>query len=272
MPTEEAVAFADGAIPGRAAGKPGSYEEGGSTRWTPEAISEVHALAQLGRYQIRGFNTFNKRLPTFDDLTFVPATMTRLPLEGYREHCETTHRARRRQGRSRGQARRARYPDLYRLHVLRRALGQCESGARIRRMQSRHHDLYRRRRHAGGRARRVEDIALSTLAVALHDRPRTSAPGQRAGNRHGPGRQARHRRASPRHEGVRARGENALAAHGRRPALHRAPSRFPRRRRSSGENRGAARGDGLPGADLREDGRHAGRATTSPSRRRPAPM
>ncbi|MCE8516831.1 FMN-binding glutamate synthase family protein [Ruegeria pomeroyi] len=49
----------------------------------------MHALAQLGRYQVRGYNTFNKRLPTWDDLTFVPATMTRLPLEGYREKCET---------------------------------------------------------------------------------------------------------------------------------------------------------------------------------------
>ncbi len=86
---ESLVQFGDGAIPGRPAGVPSSYDGGGSTRWTPEAISEVHALAQLGRYQVRGFNTFNKRLPTFDDLTFVPATMTRLPLEGYREHCET---------------------------------------------------------------------------------------------------------------------------------------------------------------------------------------
>ena len=49
----------------------------------------MHALAQLGRYQVRGYNTFNKQMPTFDDLTFVPATMTRLPLEGYRESCET---------------------------------------------------------------------------------------------------------------------------------------------------------------------------------------
>ncbi|MEJ6502315.1 MAG: glutamate synthase-related protein [Rhodobacterales bacterium] len=46
-------------------------------------------MAQLGRYQVRGYNSFNHRLPTFDDLTFVPATMTRLPLEGYREKCET---------------------------------------------------------------------------------------------------------------------------------------------------------------------------------------
>jgi methylamine---glutamate N-methyltransferase subunit C len=90
QPSEDAVRFRDGAIPGRPAGSPASYAEGGSTRWTPEAISEVHALAQLGRYQVRGFNTFNKRLPTFDDLTFVPASMTRLPLEGYRESCDTT--------------------------------------------------------------------------------------------------------------------------------------------------------------------------------------
>lgn len=91
LPPEEEIRFQDaGAVEGRPAGVPSSYDEGGSTRWTPEAISEVHALAQLGRYQVRGYNTFNKRLPTFDDLTFVPATMTRLPLEGYRESCDTT--------------------------------------------------------------------------------------------------------------------------------------------------------------------------------------
>lgn len=89
QPAEEDVRFADGAIKGRPAGVPDSYDEGGSTRWTPEALSEVHALAQLGRYQVRGYNTFNKRMPTFDDLTFVPASMTRLPLEGYRESCDT---------------------------------------------------------------------------------------------------------------------------------------------------------------------------------------
>lgn len=91
MAPEDEIRFRDaGAIEGKPAGVPSSYEEGGSTRWTPEAISEVHALAQLGRYQVRGYNTFNKRMPTFDDLTFVPATMTRLPLEGYRETCDTT--------------------------------------------------------------------------------------------------------------------------------------------------------------------------------------
>ena len=90
MPTEEAVGFNDGSIEGRPAGVPSSYDQGGSTRWSPDAISEVHAMAQLGRYQVRGYNCFNQRMPTFDDLTFVPATMTRLPLEGYRESCDTT--------------------------------------------------------------------------------------------------------------------------------------------------------------------------------------
>ncbi len=88
-PDEDVVAFGDGAVPGRPAGVPSSYDRGKSPRWTPEAIADAHAVAQLGRYQIRGFSTFNTRFPTLDDLVFVPATMTRLPLEGYRESCDT---------------------------------------------------------------------------------------------------------------------------------------------------------------------------------------
>ena len=90
LPSEEEIAYGDHAAQGRPPGVPSSYDEGGSTRWTPDAIAEVQALAQLGRYQVRGYNTFNKRLPSFDDLAFVPATMTRLPLEGYRENCDST--------------------------------------------------------------------------------------------------------------------------------------------------------------------------------------
>jgi glutamate synthase domain-containing protein 2 len=89
MPDEDDVAFADGAIAGRSPGVPSSYERGKSIRWTPDSIAEVHALSRLGRYQIRGFTTDNDRFPTFDDLVFVPASMTRLPLEGYRESCDT---------------------------------------------------------------------------------------------------------------------------------------------------------------------------------------
>jgi methylamine---glutamate N-methyltransferase subunit C len=83
------AAFSDGADAARPAGIPHSYAQGGSTRWTPGTIADIQAKAQLGRYQIRGFSTFQRQLPTFDDLVFQPATMTRLPLEGYRESCDT---------------------------------------------------------------------------------------------------------------------------------------------------------------------------------------
>jgi glutamate synthase domain-containing protein 2 len=86
---DDLVAFRDGAVPGRPAGVPSSYAAGSSPRWTPETIADIQAKAQLGRYQLRGWSTFQQGLPTFDDLVFQPATMTRLPLEGYRESCET---------------------------------------------------------------------------------------------------------------------------------------------------------------------------------------
>lgn len=86
---EELIAFGDGATSTRPAGVPGSYAPGGSPRWTPSTIADIHAKSQLGRYQLRGFSTFQRNLPSFDDLLFQPATMTRLPLEGYRESCET---------------------------------------------------------------------------------------------------------------------------------------------------------------------------------------
>jgi glutamate synthase domain-containing protein 2 len=59
--------------------------------YTPGVIAEIQEKAQLGRYRIRGFGTLRTRpLPSLDDLTFLPASLTRIPLEGYRERCETT--------------------------------------------------------------------------------------------------------------------------------------------------------------------------------------
>jgi len=88
-PDENLVSFGDGAEAGRPAGVPSSYAAGKSPRWTREVIADIHAKSQLGRYQLRGFSTFQRNLPSFDELVFQPATMTRLPLEGYRESCET---------------------------------------------------------------------------------------------------------------------------------------------------------------------------------------
>ena len=86
---EDLVALRDGAIAGRPAGIPTSYDHGESIRWTPKDIADIHAMSRLGRYQIRGFTTANRRMANWNDLVFVPATATRLPLEGYRESCET---------------------------------------------------------------------------------------------------------------------------------------------------------------------------------------
>lgn len=56
--------------------------------WTPEVIEDIQVKAQLGRYRIQGFSTY-RRTPSFQDLTFVPCELSRVPLEGYRERCET---------------------------------------------------------------------------------------------------------------------------------------------------------------------------------------
>ena len=54
--------------------------------YTPQVIEEIQDKALLGRYRIRGFGTLRQKpLPSLDDLTFLPASLTRIPLEGYRE-------------------------------------------------------------------------------------------------------------------------------------------------------------------------------------------
>jgi glutamate synthase domain-containing protein 2 len=61
-----------------------------SGTYTPTVIEDIQVKAELGRYRIRGFGTLRPRTwTTFDDLTFVPCGLTRIPLEGYRESCST---------------------------------------------------------------------------------------------------------------------------------------------------------------------------------------
>ncbi len=54
----------------------------------PWVMDDIHAKAELGRYRIRGFSTF-QRVTHFDDLTFLSTGLTRFPLEGYKEKCNT---------------------------------------------------------------------------------------------------------------------------------------------------------------------------------------
>jgi glutamate synthase domain-containing protein 2 len=61
---------------------------GQSRLFTPEVIDDIHIKSELGRYRMRGFSLF-KKIPSWDDLTFLPGTLTRFVIEGYREKCET---------------------------------------------------------------------------------------------------------------------------------------------------------------------------------------
>jgi glutamate synthase domain-containing protein 2 len=51
-------------------------------------IAEIQRAAATGIYDIRGGGA-KRRVPHFDDLLFLGASMSRYPLEGYRERCDT---------------------------------------------------------------------------------------------------------------------------------------------------------------------------------------
>jgi len=58
--------------------------------FAPRVIEDIQSKAESGLYSIRGFGTLReRRWATFDDLTFLPCSLTRIPLEGYREKCST---------------------------------------------------------------------------------------------------------------------------------------------------------------------------------------
>ena len=50
--------------------------------------SEIRRAAETGIYDIRGGGS-KRNLPNFDDLLFLGASISRYPLEGYRESCNT---------------------------------------------------------------------------------------------------------------------------------------------------------------------------------------
>ncbi len=74
------------------------FKPGLGGRWRPglresalfdrNAIHEIHRMAREGIYDIRGFGA-KRRVPHFDDLLFLGASVSRYPLEGYRERCAT---------------------------------------------------------------------------------------------------------------------------------------------------------------------------------------
>ena len=65
---------------------PGGLRE--SATFDRNVIHEIQRAARTGIYDIRGWGS-KRRVPHFDDLVFLGASMSRYPLEGYRERCDT---------------------------------------------------------------------------------------------------------------------------------------------------------------------------------------
>lgn len=59
-----------------------------SATFDRHVIHEIQRAAETGIYDIRGWGA-KRHLPNFDDLVFLGASMSRYPLEGYRERCST---------------------------------------------------------------------------------------------------------------------------------------------------------------------------------------
>ena len=59
-----------------------------SATFPDDVLAEIHRAADQGVYEIRGFGA-KRPVPSFDDLLFLGASMSRYPLEGYRELCGT---------------------------------------------------------------------------------------------------------------------------------------------------------------------------------------
>ena len=59
-----------------------------SATFPDHVLAEIHRAADQGVYEIRGFGA-KRNVASFDDLVFLGASMSRYPLEGYREICDT---------------------------------------------------------------------------------------------------------------------------------------------------------------------------------------
>ena len=67
--------------------KPITYQRSSHT-FDAYTNSEIRRAAETGIYDIRGGGS-KRKLPSFDDLLFLGASISRYPLEGYRESCNT---------------------------------------------------------------------------------------------------------------------------------------------------------------------------------------
>ena len=66
-----------------------ALDQDGYSTYSQEIGSEIRRAAATGIYDIRGGGA-KRKVPNFDDLLFLGASISRYPLEGYREKCDTS--------------------------------------------------------------------------------------------------------------------------------------------------------------------------------------
>jgi len=137
-------------------------------------LSEIRRAASTGIYDIRGGGA-KRRLPHFDDLLFLGASISRYPLEGYREKCGTNVVL---------GTRFAKKPIELKIPITIAGMSFGSLSAQAKEALGRGAtiagtvDNDGRWRHDAGRARAIQDPGLSVPAVALRDEPGRSAQGR----------------------------------------------------------------------------------------------
>ena len=234
---ERGEALADG---------PGRKDVLGRSRiFTPEVINDIHIKSELGRYRMRGFSIF-KPIPHWDELVFLPGTLTRFVIEGYREKCDTKTVL---------GARFAKNPLELEIPIyitgmsFGALLAGGEDGAREGRLDGRHRDLLGRGRDDPAGARPLDQVVLPVHPVAVRVQPAPPDAGRRVRVLHRAGLQGRSRRPPDGSEGDRAGGGDALAPGRHRPALAGAAPGLARPGRPVAEGAGDPGGDRLPDPD-----------------------
>ncbi len=226
---------------------------GHSRIFTPDVINDIHMKAELGRYRMRGFSMF-KKIPHWDDLMFMPGTLTRFVIEGYREKCETKTVL---------GARFAKKPielDIP-VYITGMSFGALSLEAKMALAKGAsmagHGDVLGRGRDDSAGARPLDQVVLPVHPEPVRVQPAPPDARGRLRVLHRPGLQGRARRAPDGPEGDRAGRRDALAAARDRPALAGAAPRLARPRRPLAEDPGDPGGDRLPDPDPAQARRRA---------------
>ena len=216
-------------------------------------IAEIQRAAREGIYDIRGFGA-KRKVPHFDDLLFLGASISRYPLEGYRERCDTDVML---------GTRFAKKPLELKIPITIAGMSFGALSAPAKEALGRGATEVGTSTTTGDGGMTPEEREHSTTLVyqLLPSRygmnPDDLPQGRRDRGRRRPGREARRRRHAARPQDLRPRRGDARPAEGDRPAQRLPASRLDRAGRPRDQDRRAARDHRLGEADLRQGRRDA---------------